>query len=225
MEKVQPKIFHIHIDAQNMPRALDEYAVSVLKFIPTDYDGHPEGYDHFEPKRHLTFKAPTKQIFQDTWNALERVMESHPDFIGYIEGEYLPTDEYIPYKPYVDVNIPFNITRRKLDAKIDESFRQTEVHVTMEKTQSHPDLIKKLLNSGLYGAFIPKHDGEFLVLTIQGFIKDIVPLIDSIRNFLVQSGGAYRCTIKEERAIAHRLFNIDASDLPEIAEKIDYYTS
>jgi hypothetical protein len=92
----------------------------------------------------------------------------------------------------------------------------------MEKTQSHPDLMKKLLDSGLYGAFIPKTDGEFLVLTIQGFIKDIVPLIEKIREFLTKSGGAHRCTIKEERAIAHNLYNINSQELPEIASTINY---
>jgi hypothetical protein len=223
MEKVQPKIYHIHIDAQQMPKALDEYAIKNLNFVPTDYDGHPDGYDHFEPQRHLTLKAPDKALFKAVWNQLEAKMDEYPDFVGYIEGEFLPIDEYIPYSQYKDIPIPFYITRRKLNPSNSEDFRQTEIHVTMEKTQSHPDLMKKLLDSGMYGAFIPKIDGEFLVLTIQGFIKDIVPLIDKVRNFLIESGGAYRCTIKEERAISHKLCNIDSSELPEIAEHIQYF--
>lgn len=223
MEKTQPNIFHIHIDAQLMPKALDEYAIKEWAFSPTDYDGHPEGYDHFEPVRHLTLKAPTKAVFNKVWLELEAKMPEFPNFIGYIEGEYIPIDEYIPYLDYKDIPIPFLITRRKLNPDSNEGFRQTEIHITMEKTKSNPDLIKKLLNSGLYGAFIPKIDGEFLVLTIQGFIKDIVPLIDVIRRFLLESGGAYRCTIKEERAIAHKLCGIDASTLPEIAESIQYF--
>lgn len=223
MEKTQPKIFHIHIDAQVMPKALDEYAIRQFSFTETDYDGHPEGYDHFEPIRHLTLKIETKEKFVEVWDKLETKLTEYPDFIGYIEGEYLPIDEYIPFKEYQDIQIPFQITRRKLVPENSEDFRQTEVHVTMEKTQSHPELMKKLLDSGLYGAFIPKADGVFLVLTIQGFVKDITPLIDSIRVFLTESGGAYRCTIKEERAIAHKLCNIDSSELPEIAETINYF--
>jgi len=173
MEKVQPKIYHIHIDAQQMPKALDEYAIKNLNFVPTDYDGHPDGYDHFEPQRHLTLKAPDKALFKAVWNQLEAKMDEYPDFVGYIEGEFLPIDEYIPYSQYKDIPIPFYITRRKLNPSNSEDFRQTEIHVTMEKTQSHPDLMKKLLDSGMYGAFIPKIDGEFLVLTIQGFIKSL----------------------------------------------------
>src|SRR6185295_11898839 len=100
--------------------------------------------------------------------------------------------------------------RRTLTGSEKEKFRQTEFHLTMEKTKSNAILMKRLLDSGLYGAYIPKRDGEFLVLTIQGFIKDIVPLIESLKNFLLESGGAYRCTIKEERAVAHHLYNIDS---------------
>lgn len=225
MEKTQPRIFHIHIDAQVMPSVLDEYAIKELNFVPTDYDGHPEGYDHFEPKRHLTLKVQTKENFTSTWKLLELKLSEFPDFIGYIEGEFLPIDEYIPFKEYNDIPIPFHIRRRKLVPENSEDFRQTEVHITMEKTKSHPELMRKLLDSGLYGAFMPKADGEFLVLTIQGFIKDIVPLIESIRIFLTESGGAYRCTIKEERAIAHKLCNIDSQELPEIAESILYFES
>lgn len=223
MEKTQPKIFHIHIDAQKMPKALDEWAIKELDFVPTDYDGHPEGYDHFEPIRHLTLKVPTKEVFHATWDKLAAKLDEHPEFVGYIEGEFLPIDEYIEFNEYKDIPISFQITRRKLVPENYEDFRQTEIHITMEKTQSHPALMKKLLDSGLYGAFIPKADGEFLVLTIQGFIKDIVPLIDIIRKFLTVSGGAFRCTIKEERAIAHKLCNIDSRELPEIAETIKYF--
>jgi hypothetical protein len=223
MERTQPRIFHVHVDAQNMPQALDEWAIKELNFVPTDYDGHPDGYDHFEPQRHLTLKAPTKELFKTAWDKLADKLDEYPDFVGYIEGEFLPIDEYIEFKEYKDIPIPFQISRRKLNPANSEDFRQTEVHITMERTQSHPDLMKKLLDSGLYGAFIPKWDGEFLVLTMQGFIKDIVPLIDKIRTFLTESGGAYRCTIKEERAIAHKLCGINSSDLPEVAENITYF--
>src|SRR5476651_2162947 len=105
MEKTQPKIFHIHIDAQIMPQGLDEYAIKQLNFVPTDYDGHPDGYDHFEPQRHLTFKAQTKELFQKIWDKLKAKLTFYPDFIGYIEGEFLPIDEYIPYKEYQDIPI------------------------------------------------------------------------------------------------------------------------
>ena len=172
MEKVQPNIFHIHIDAQEMPKALDDYAINDLSFVPTDYDGHPEGYDHFEPIRHLTFKAHNKDMFHEVWEKLDKKLDAFPDFVGYIEGEYLPIDEFIFFKEeFIDLPIPFHISRRKLVPEKKEDFRQTEIHVTMEKTKSNPLLMKKLLDSGMYGAFIPKKDGEFLVLNHTRFYK------------------------------------------------------
>src|ERR1041385_133771 len=133
MEATQPHIFHIHIDAQNMPRSLDEYARIQLGFALTDYDGHPEGYDHFEPKRHLTLKVKTKDEFSRIWDTLEKELANHTEFIGYIEGEYIPLDDYIPFKDYRDVPIPFRITRRQLNPDWNEDFRQTEIHLTFEK--------------------------------------------------------------------------------------------
>lgn len=222
MEKTQPKIFHIHIDAKQMPRELEEYAISELGFTITDFEGHPEGYEHFEPIRHLTLKLDTKELFEAAWSKLEN-KTNDLEFIGYLEGEYIPIDDFIPYKQYQDIPLPFKVTRRKLDPGNKEDFRQTEFHLTLEKDLSHPDLIKKLLDSGLYGAYIPKDDGVFLVLTMQGYIKDIDPLIDSVRKFIEDSGGACRCTIKEERAISHKLYSIAPDDLPEIADTIEYF--
>ena len=66
-EPTQPNIFHIHIDARNMPIELDKFALNELRFFDTDFNGHPEGYQHFEPNRHLTLKLKTKVEFNDVW--------------------------------------------------------------------------------------------------------------------------------------------------------------
>lgn len=222
MEATQPNIFHIHIDAKKMPSQLDEFALKELGFYDTDFNGHPEGYQHFEPNRHLTLKVKTKEDFNEIWEKLEEKADGADGFVGYLEGEYIPNDEYIPYKEFEDHPVPFKIERRILDGSEKEQFRQTEFHLTMEKSQSNPILMKKLLDSGLYGAYIPKKDGEFLVLTMQGFIKDIVPLYDELKKYLLKTGGAYRCTIKEERALRFKMYGVDSYDLPEIAENIVY---
>ncbi|MFT5890279.1 MAG: hypothetical protein ACI9Y7_000369 [Dokdonia sp.] len=221
IEKTQPEIFHIHIDAQEMTEELYEYAIKTLKFYDSDFNGHPEGFLHFEPEKHLTLKLITKAEFDETWEKLAKFTDK-TKLRGYLEGEFIPIDEFIPYTEYKDIPIPFKIERRKLTGKDNEEFRQTEIHLTMEKDKSNPDLMKKLLEAGLYGAYIPKRRGTFLVLTIQGFIKDIVPLTNIIREYIIESGGAYLCTIKEERALKYKLFGISADDLPEIANKIIY---
>ncbi|HEV2479268.1 MAG TPA: hypothetical protein VGS79_06380 [Puia sp.] len=223
MEPTQPGIFHIHIDAVHLPARLHEFARRTLGFAATDFEGHPEGYDHFEPACHLTLKLSTKEQFRSAWDLLLAEAQANADFVGYLEGEYIPTDEYLPFQPYKDLPVPFKVTRRRLDPCREEDFRQTEFHLTMEKNRSSAELIGKLLDSGLYGAYITKPDGEFLVLTMQGSVKDIRPLQIAVRQFVCDSGGAYRCTLKEERAIAHYLQAVTQVDLPEIAAHIEYY--
>lgn len=222
LEKTQPNIFHIHIDATNFPVELETFAIQKLGFVDSDFSGHPEGYAHFEPQRHLTLKLNTRQEFSETWEKLENKADESSDFVGYLEGEFIPKDEFIPYKPYQDEPLNFNVKRRTLKSSSGEQFRQTEFHLTMEKTKTNSTLIKRLLDSGLYGAYIPKKDGEFLVLTTQGFIKDIVPLYEELKRHLLKVGGAYRCTLKEERALKFKMYGIQPENLPEIADEIEY---
>jgi len=92
----------------------------------------------------------------------------------------------------------------------------------MDKDFSDLRLIKSLLDAGLYGAYLPKPDHTTLVLTIQGFKKDISNLKELIRKYVREAGGAVRCTMKEERAVRYKLCGIKSEDLPEIADKITY---
>lgn len=220
IEKTDPKIFHIHIDAQSISTEFYTYAKDRFDFVDTDFDGHPDGYDHFEPKKHLTLKLYSKKDFENIWRKLVETADQH-EFIGYLEGEYIPTDEYIPYKPFdKEVEFPFSIKTRPLDPSKNESFRQTEIHLTLDKNKSDPQLIKQLLDSGLYGAFIPKKDGVFLVLTMQGYLGDIHLIQQLLTDYLNNAGGAYRCTLKEERAIRHKRYGISVADLPVIADQV-----
>ena len=222
MEQTQSKIFHIHVDGiKDIPVDLENYVVNELGFISRPFDGHPEDADHFEPSCELTLKTYNKQDFQKAFEKLEIALKEFPDFVGYVEGEYIPSDDFIPYSEYKDIPVPFFVAKRKITSI--EKFRQTEVHITMDKNTSHPDLIKKLLDAGFYGGYIPKPNADYVVFTVQGYIKDIEPLIKSVKAFIEESGGADKCTIKEERAIAHILCNMTANELPEIAESVHYF--
>jgi len=227
-EKTNPGIYHMHLDFHKMSRKLDNYASKELGFYTADFDGHPmkengEAYPHFEPNHQLTLKPKNKEEFNEVYTKLEQILPECTDFAGYLECEYIPIDLFIPYKEYVDIPIPFHITRRSLNPEKGETFRETEIHITFDKDNSHPDLIKKLLNSGLYGGYIPKKDGNFIVYTVQGFAKEINPLIQCIIKFLKESGGAWRATVKEEKVIAYKICNIASTDLPEVADKVEYF--
>ncbi|MEK6982744.1 MAG: hypothetical protein AABX38_07450 [Candidatus Micrarchaeota archaeon] len=92
----------------------------------------------------------------------------------------------------------------------------------MDKDESDPRLIKKLLQAGLYGAYVRKRDYTAIVLTIQGFRSKVDPLVGALWEYLNQTGGAVRCSIQEERAIAHELYHIIPEKLPEIVGKVEY---
>jgi len=224
-EQTQPNIFHIHIDATHLPVKLEEFARKSLGFVNTDFSGHPEGFSHFEPDRHLTLKIETKPQFIETWNRLVSKADQCSDFVGYLEGEYVPIDEVIPYKTFEESAVPFKILRRVLDGSIDEQFRQTELHLTFDKDVSAPVQIDRLLESGLYGAFIPKKHGTFVVLTAQGFVRDISPLYEQLKKYLLETGGVFNCTLKEERAIKFKLYGLSPSHLPEVVSEISYFVT
>lgn len=221
-EPTQPEIFHLHIDAQRMPPELSRFARQELGFYDSNFSGHPEGYDHFEPQQHLTLKVKTRPEFDAAWERLESAARG-TDFVGYLEGEFIPLDDFIPYRPFdAELPVPFQVQRRRLSGGAHEHFRQTEFHLTYKRDESDPRLTEKLLQAGLYGAYIPKRDGEFVVLTMQGHVKTIHPLLASVKGYLEQAGGAFRCTVKEERAIKHQLFGVTAAELPEIADEVNY---
>src|SRR5262245_46473801 len=93
--RVEPGIFHIHVDTVELPHELEEYCLHRLGMTNTDFSGHPEGRPHFEPTRHLTLKLRSGCAFQDAWRDLEAT-SSRSGLKGYLEGEYIARDEIIP---------------------------------------------------------------------------------------------------------------------------------
>ena len=95
--------------------------------------------------------------------------------------------------------------------------------MVLDKDRSDQGLIKKLLDSGLYGAYLPKQTYNGLVLTMQGFRRDIEPLLQAVTDYLMIAGGVVSGTIKLEHAIRYKLFGIASEDQPEIANKVVYH--
>jgi hypothetical protein len=210
------------MDITSVPSGFEGHVKEHFGFWDAHFSGHPEGYRHFEPNRHLTLKLGTKEEFQRTYDKLKQRIESI-GAVGYIEGELVISDVPIPFKAHNDnVPLPFRVERRLLSGAPNEAFRETEFHLVLDKDSSDPRLIKKLLDAGLYGAYIQKRDHIALVLTMQGHRDEIDSLAGMLYTYLHESGGAARCTLQEERAIAYHLFGIDHTKLPEIAAKVDY---
>ncbi|MEN9558212.1 MAG: hypothetical protein RL141_581 [Candidatus Parcubacteria bacterium] len=222
-EPVAPSIYHIHLDGTHLPKELDQYIQSSLGFRISDFQGHPEGYRHFEPQHHRVLKVLDGRAFKRIWEDVED-RAHHAGFIGYLEGEYIRSDVRVEEHPFdPTVQIPFKIQRRVLRGpEYDEPFRETEVHLTMDRDASHPQLIDVCLQAGLYGAYIPKIDHTALVLTMQGHERNIRPLTQCLASFLARAGGVVRGTLKEERAIRYAMFGMTHEGLPEIADQVHY---
>ncbi|GEM_PF-1212508 len=252
VESTQPGIFHIHVDGSNASSQIRN-CLSSIGFVNMPFYGHPEGYRHFEPALHMTLKTSDKAEFADKWEYLHALLREQtpitpaigcgehdvtfPDtssflyaksaigFTGYIEGEYVKSDEVLgEHYSYTGLPVPFRITRRRLLGHGHcEPFRQTELHLVIDKDESDPRLIKGLLDAGLYGAYVRKTDHTPLVLTAQGFVKDIEPLIEALRRYVNEAGGAVGCTLKEERALRFGLVGVMPEDLPEIVDRVEYF--
>jgi hypothetical protein len=143
-------------------------------------------------------------------------------FIGYLEGEYVPIDMPLIEKPYRDLPVPFEVTRRRLHGPPTEAFRESELHLTLDKDSSDERLIRRLLEAGLYGAYLPKSSHTSLVLTAQGRRNTIGELFQILRGYLESAGGVVRGTLKEEIAIRHALFGITTAALPEVVDQLTF---
>lgn len=220
--KSQSRTFHLHIDATYMPEPLYQVLKGKFGFWDSEFSGHPQGYDHFEPNRHVTLKFTEGSLFRKTCTEVEGLVDQHSDFVGYLEGEYIREERFISDLPYQATPVPFKISRRRLDGSPFEQFRESELHLSLDKDASNPKLIKNLLDAGLYGAYLPKANYTALILTIQGFREDIGALTECIWNYLAESGGTVRAKLKEEFAIWHKLYGITPRDLPEIIHEVQY---
>jgi len=222
-EKTRARIYHIHLDTKTTSVELHSKIQRELNFFAHHFSGHPDGYVHFEPTSHSSIKLFSRNEFNKTWNKAVETVSAEKDVIGYLEGELIPIDIAIPFKKMANFfPPPFKIKRRTLDPNKGEKFRETEFHLVMDFDNSDRKVINGLLDAGLYGALLAKPDHRAIVLTIQGHKKFITPLILKVIGYLNEVGGVRRCTIKEEVALANKLFYMPPSDLPEIIGKIHY---
>ena len=84
------KQFHIHVDALELSPEFKAELTSAWGFYESNFAGHPEGEEGFEPTHHLTRKTGVGREFRRIFESV-RVAAAQPGaLVGYIEGEYLP---------------------------------------------------------------------------------------------------------------------------------------
>jgi hypothetical protein len=200
MTSVAEHEFHIHIDAQEMDESFETFVVEKLGFSNTDFSGHPEGALHFETPKHLTYKTKDAKKFKDTFDTLEMHLKATPELLmGYVEGEYIPLDLEIREEPFNSgIQTPCKWELGMLPAGV---FREDEVHVTLDRDRSNPQLIQSLRSMGFFSAYMDKSYGTAEILTAQGSRNTIQQLLSIILPYLKTAGGAVNCSVKEERVI------------------------
>ena len=187
---------HIHVDATEISSELAQY-LQTLGFWRSDFVEHGE-HEGYEPVHHLTVKPPTTSEFREIFDRVIDWIGCNPGCLeGYIEGEVIPLDLDIEEKCFRgDIPIPCKIATATL---LPGRFRESEIHITLDRDRSHPELRRRLREIGLFSACLPKSYGIAEVFTVQGSQRDIGVLLPLLRRYLTDAGGGVRCSIKEER--------------------------
>ena len=217
--------FHIHVDAKVISKQLERELIK-QKLFKHDFLKNDETsvYQSFNPVRHYTNRFIEYKEFNESWNKLKQIIQKDNNFEGYLEAEYIITNIKIKEKKFDNsIKFPFKIKRRTLSSQRNEKFRETEFHLTMNYNKSNKKLITKLLESGLYPAYMLKENYTSIIFTIQGYKKEINKLYQQTKKYLEFAGGAVNCSIKKELAIRYLVVKLNPEDMPEIADKVEYH--
>lgn len=208
--------FHLHIDAdEDIPGDVEKHLKEKLEFWEHDFSGHPSGYPHYEPVRHLTAKPLNGKELRQQFRAVTAYLEA-VGLRGYVEAEVIPANRRIELP-----EIPFNSDSpppRELNlAPLPPgAFRESEIHLTLDAVHSDERAVKRLLEAGYFGALLEKPWGTCLVLTVQGSRADINAMWAELEEYLRNSGGLRRAKLKEERIIDYWISHPDVSVPPVV---------
>jgi hypothetical protein len=211
--------FHIHVDAIALSEAFENYLINQMGFLRSDFSGHPEGVEHFEPPHHFTLKIGSSGEFRERFDQLVSYAESTAPMQGYLEGEFIALDEELKEQPFNPmVRAPFKIHKTYLQAG---RFRESEIHVVLNRDKSEPLLLQSLMEMGLYTAYMNKPYGSAQIFTVQGSREKIQSILPSLKKYLENAGGTVDCSIKEERVAAWWLSQENLS-LPPVVASIEW---
>jgi hypothetical protein len=189
--------YHIHIDANYLASKTENFLLDHFKFKNTVFSGHAEGALHFETLNHFTFKTKDKIDFDLIFDAVKRYFSDNPaDISGYLEGEYVPLDLDIIPEPFdPTVPLPFRLELTNLEAG---SFREDEIHITLDRDKSEPQLLENLRSMGFFSAYMDKPHSNVEIFTAQGSKKNVRAILKQTKKYLNKAGGGIGGSIKEE---------------------------
>ena len=119
------------------------------------------------------------------------------------------------------VEIPFRVASSPI-ARGD--FRETEIHITLDRDRSDPRLLAALTEMGFFSAFMNKSYGVAQIFTVQGSRQQIDALLPRLVKYLEACGGAVNCSVKEER-VARWWLSDPGVVLPPVISEIAWGSS
>jgi hypothetical protein len=210
--------FHIHVDAAQISPPFEEY-LAQTGFVRTDFAGHPEGADGFEAPNHLTLKLYDAAEFRKKFDEVAHAAIETSGIRGYLEGEFIPVDRDVADRPYqAGVDIPFRVESRPI---AQGSFRETEIHITLDRDRSDPRLLASLTEMGFFSAYMHKSYGVAQIFTVQGTRTVIDQLLPRLFAYLESCGGTANCSVKEER-VARWWLSDPTVALPPVISDIEW---
>lgn len=214
--------FHIHVDAERVTPGFENFVLQRLGFWSQDFLHEDPTERSYEPARHLTQHLQDAREFKAQFAAIRTYLDDDPHALeGYVEGEFVPSDVHIPEKPFdPSIMVPCKVRLTSLPPG-PKTFRQDEIHITMNRERSDPRLFQALRQMGLYVAYMPKTDGVVAIFTVQGLLTDIGSLVSPLHRYLETAGGSVHCSIKEER-IADWWKSRPDLPLPPVVERIEW---
>jgi hypothetical protein len=213
----KPPCFHLHVDAKWLSQELEHLLLSRFGFTVDNFSENRDGILSYAPARHITRKFDDVREFNSTYRQVLALAQTPNWFSGYLEGEYVSFDIPLPTAKLADQlpEPPFHIEHASL---LSGTFRESEIHITLDRDASDPTVRKILLKIGFVLATIPKSYGVAEIFTVQGTRKQIRELLSLTLKYLNSIGGISRGSIKEE-IIARWWISPDISSLPPVIGK------
>jgi hypothetical protein len=210
--------FHIHVDASSISPTSINFLVRNLGFWRADFV--PSGGESYAPEFHLTTKPTSGKEFRQKFKQLIDWARVDGNVRGYVEGEHIASRHTITHREFDEsVPLPFTTTRKRLKEGF---FRESEIHVTMNRDASDPRVLSRLAQIGFFSARVVKPYGIAEVMTIQGSKDQIEFLTPTVVQYLDRVGGCADCVIKEER-IADWWVSDNRITLPPVIDLITSY--
>lgn len=188
--------FHIHADCRVYDTTFLEW-ITNQGFYKDDFLFIPE-VESYAPASHFTYKLNDAEEFRLLFGEVERYVRQAPNRMeGYLEGEAIVSDLEIPESPFNSgFLIPVLCVTTKAPLGL---FRQSEIHVSLDRDRSDARLRRNLQRMGFTPAYQQEEWGVKEIWTIQGSLFAIESILQPITEYLQNAGGGAKCKVREER--------------------------